>query len=256
MPADRREQFGQYVRESAAACGMHRQLQMRMKWDAYYPAEPLSSGQAAKWWNGKRLPDPRNVDMLAPVLGVDREEMRERAGYSNDTPAAARLAAWSQWTRDALDGQDLGAPELARAINADARAIDDWLGARALPRDADLVVVVAKHLNQDPIAALYAAGYTEVAELAKGMRTDRIGTLIKFELDGIEDGDPWLAGLDADAAHGAIPADEYRRLREDYLRRKEESIRLMRRDYEEARQRNAQTPDKPESDNGGHRRAL
>ncbi len=164
---------------------------------------------------------------------------------------------WPHWLRRALDERGWSQADLGRTgiVKSDS-TISKWLDGAGTPKDPGTVVKIARVLAQDPIAALYAARHNEVAELAEQMRADRIGALTKYELDGIEDGDPELAALDADAAHGAIPADEYRRLRNDHLRRKEESIRLMQRDYEEALRRNAQTPDKPESDNGGHRRAL
>ncbi len=82
MPADRREQFGQLLREAAAKRGITRQLHLRQTWNARYPAEPLSTANATQWWNGRRIPVPRSVGMLADIVGLPRDQMLAAAGHT------------------------------------------------------------------------------------------------------------------------------------------------------------------------------
>lgn len=165
---------------------------------------------------------------------------------------------WPDWLRKALAARGWSQTQLGSTgvVKSDS-TISKWLNGTSTPREAKTVLKIARILGQDPIAALYAAGQTEAAELAEAFRADRdhggINALIKYELDGVEEGDPYLAEIDADAAYEAIDPDEYQRLREDYLRRKRESIRLMRRDYDEALAR--KSAEEPRPSNGGRRAA-
>lgn len=100
----------------------------------------------------------------------------------------------------------------------------------------EAAIAVARVLHADAIDALRAAGHDEIADYAAQIRTDPIGARITHELQHIED-DTWLRWLDDEHRRGVVTDDEHRRMREDYLRRKEESIRLMRADYEAALRR-------------------
>jgi hypothetical protein len=117
------------------------------------------------------------------------------------------------------------------------------------------VLLIARLLNRDGIEALRAAGHHEIADYAAEMRRDPIGAVIRHELDAIED-DPHLHWLADERKRGTISDDEYKRMRADFLRRKQDSIQHMRLEYDNAVRRNAQTSDEPGSGGNGARAAL
>lgn len=236
MPDDQRESFGRNLREAAAKRGITRQVHLRKRWNALYPTEPLSTANAAQWWNGKRIPYPRALSMLAVVVGVSQQEVNAWAGHATGAAEPSLPGTWARLLSSGLDAKSWSAQDLAAHAAIDAETVEDWLGERATPPDAETVIDVARELELDAIDALRAAGHNKVADLAAQIRTDPIGARITHELQHIED-DTWLRWLDDEHKRGIVTDDEHRRMRADYLRRKEESIRLMRADYEAALRR-------------------
>lgn len=236
MPDDQRASFGHRLREAAAKRGMTRQVHLRKRWNALYPAEPLSTANAAQWWNGKRIPYPRALSMLAAVVGVSQQEVNAWAGHAAQSAEPLQPGAWAQLLRTGLDAKNWRAGELAERAALDTETVEDWLGDRAAPPDAETAIDIARELELDAADVLRATGHHKIAQLAAQIRADPIGARITHELQHIED-DTWLRWLDEEHKRGVVTDEEHRRMREDYLRRKEESIRLMRADYEAALRR-------------------
>jgi|GEM_PF-5690992 len=165
-------------------------------------------------------------------------------------------ARWADWINNALRTARWRPTDLASASDGriSRSLVSRWTGGEQAA-SAEFAILTAEILGRDAIDALRAAGHDAIADYAAEMRRDPIGAVIRRELDAIED-DPHLHWLADERKRGTISGDEYHRLRTDYLRRKEESIRLMRRDYEDALRRNAQTSDEPESGGNGDRAAL
>jgi len=140
---------------------------------------------------------------------------------------------WARWLKDALAAHQppMAAADLARKSGGalDTGKITHWTNGdnTAAP---DSAILVARLLCRDPVDALRAAGHQEIASLAEDLRRDALTAYMNRQEADIED-DPWLRWLDQELEQGAIPKPEYDRLREDFLARKRESIRLMRADY-------------------------
>lgn len=150
---------------------------------------------------------------------------------------AAIALQWSTWLRETASARRMRQIDIVTGSNGQIASgtVAKWWTAEntASPEAA---IAVARVLHADAIDALRAAGHHEIADLAEQIRTDPIGARITRELENIED-DEWLRWLDDEHARGIVTDDEHRQMRADYLRRKEESIRLMRADYERARRR-------------------
>ena len=144
---------------------------------------------------------------------------------------------WAAWIATALDRMRWTPAAFAAASDGaiSRQVASKWLNADHTAT-AELAIIAARILKADAIEALRAAGHDEIADLAAQIRTDPIGARITHELEAIED-DEWLRWLDDEHARGIVTDDEHRKMRADYLRRKEESIRLMRADYERALRR-------------------
>lgn len=163
---------------------------------------------------------------------------------------------WAAWLNPALKQAGIGAPGLESASDGQItrQTAYKWINGEHAAT-AELAIIAARILGADAIDALRAAGHDAIADYAAEMRRDPIGAVIRRELDAIEE-DPWLHWLADEHQRGTVTDGEYKRMREDFLRRKRESIQLMRLDYEQALRRNTQNPDRPESDDDGHRAAL
>lgn len=167
-------------------------------------------------------------------------------------------ARWADWVNNALRTTRRRPTDLA---NASGGRISRALVSRWTNGDqaasAEFAILTAEILGRDGIDALRAAGHDVIADYAAEMRRDPagpIGAVIRRELDTIE-ADPRLNWLADEHRRGTISDDEYQRMREDFLRRKHDSIRLMQLEYDAVR-RNAQTSDEPESGDNGNRAAL
>lgn len=151
---------------------------------------------------------------------------------------------WAAWLNPALKEVGWNASDLAAASNGriSRQVASKWMNADHAPV-AKLAILTARLVRRNVVEALRAAGHGEIADFAEESRTDPAGALIKHALDELPR-HSWLAWLDDEHERGIIPDDEYERVRADFLRREEESIRLMRADYEAAvRRKHAEQPE-------------
>lgn len=160
-----------------------------------------------------------------PRAGREQQEQERQEN-------ARRWAAWlnpalkeSGWIPATLAAQSGGA--ISRQVAS------KWTNADHAPVPR-LAILTARLLGRDPVEALRAAGHGEIADLAEGRHADPVEALIDRELETLPR-NPWLVWLAEEHERGVISGDEYERMRADFLRREEESIRLMRQDYENAR---------------------
>jgi len=169
---------------------------------------------------------------------------------------AAVAEQFARWLREAAARKHMRQVDIVNATRGEigsGTVAKWWTGENTASPEA--AITLARILGEDAIDVLRAAGHDAIADYAADLRRGDIGALIERELDAIED-DPWLHWLAEERKRGTVSGEEYQRMRADFLRRKEESIRLMRQDYEDARRRHGQNPGEPESGGNGSQAAL
>jgi hypothetical protein len=170
-----------------------------------------------------------------PRAGREQQERERRANAER----------WAAWLTPALARAGWRPADLAAASDGEIsrQVASKWTNADHAPVPK-LAILTARLLKRDAIEALRAAGHEEIARFAEELRADPPAALIKREMEAIGD-DPWLDWLEAERIAGVVSEAEYIEARRNFLRRKEESIRLIRADYEEALRRKRAEGPKP-----------
>lgn len=119
---------------------------------------------------------------------------------------------WAAWLRAALDRTRMSQADLARTgVVASPSTISKWLRGEQAPSDVETIIATAHSLGEhDSIAALRAAGLHRVAEA------------IRREITTAHE-DPAIARI----RRSDFPSAIKKRMEDDYLRRRDDSIRFF-----------------------------